>query len=326
MRPLHFFSALLLVSAPLLRAAPALACDDDDCDELTDDEHEHEHEHRHEHNHGGGTVSAGGQFDETRPAKPTGSVDVHLFSGSVHVTGWNQNFVNVKGTSDHDCRLLITPSGDRTEVGIECQDGPPDAELEVKVPQAGSVEVRTMSAPIEVHGVAGNVRVHTVAADVRVDGNTTAEVEARSTSGSIEVRTNSAYTRAHTVSGNVSVIGAHGRASLHSVSGECELTGGDFTEVSMQSVSGTLEFQGGLAPQASLEAQSHSGDVRLRVPMSTNAEVELRSFSGDLSIDVGGRKEGSRTLQARIGNGGAKIRAHSFSGDVTVTGQTKAQK
>jgi DUF4097 and DUF4098 domain-containing protein YvlB len=264
-------------------------------------------------------ASVDGTVDETRPAKSNGTVEVHLFSGEVRVTGWTQNFVHVKGAIDSDCKLEITPAGDRTEISVSCH-GPPEGELEIQVPQTGTIEVQTMSAPVSVSNVSGAVRVHSVNGDIEVRGGAPSEVEARSTSGSIVVHANAAWTRAHTVSGEVDVEGAHGRASLHAVSGECRLQGGDFSEVSMQSVSGDIAFDGALPGQASFEGQSHSGEVRVRVPASTNADVELRTYDGDLSIEVGGtKKTGERSLEARLGTGGAKLRAHSFSGDVHVT-------
>jgi DUF4097 and DUF4098 domain-containing protein YvlB len=121
------------------------------------------------------------------------------------------------------------------------------------------------------------------------------------------------------VSGDVRITGAKGKASIHTVSGDCALSGGDFSDVRYETVSGDVTFTGGIV--GSLEAQSHSGEVTLHLPPATNADVELRTFSGDLLIDMGnGAKKGNdHELDAKLGVGGARVRARTFSGDVKVT-------
>jgi DUF4097 and DUF4098 domain-containing protein YvlB len=103
------------------------------------------------------------------------------------------------------------------------------------------------------------------------------------------------------------------------VSGDCALSGGEFSAIEIETVSGDVTFRGALNGQGRFEMNSHSGDITLHLPRTTGADVEMRSTSGDLLIDMGsGRKMAERELDARIGPGGAKVRLRSFSGDVKV--------
>ena len=93
-----------------------------------------------------------------------------------------------------------------------------------------------------------------------------------------------------------------------------------FNAVEIESVSGDIVFHGAPVGPGAFEMQSHSGDVALHLPPTTGAEVEMRTMSGDLVIDMGsGRKTAERELDARIGSGGAKLRLHTYSGDIGVT-------
>ncbi|HEY2518326.1 MAG TPA: DUF4097 family beta strand repeat-containing protein [Polyangiaceae bacterium] len=334
MRPILFPSVSLCVVALLSQTAcaapphprdardadahPALAHgrdhesdDEEECDNDNDGEGDEE---PHPHRGGGGTL------EETRPVKADGVIDVHQFGGTVHVTGWNQNVLKVHARFEGDCHLEIEPSGDRTGVGLSCRHGPGVGDIEIQVPKASRLELRTMSADVTVRDMSGAQRLHTVNGDIDVAGGNPGEVEARSTSGDVTIQASAGTTRAHSVSGTIKVTGVHGRATLSTVSGDTLLTGNDFSEISVQSVSGDVVITGSVVAQGTVEAQSHSGDIVLHLPNNTNADAELRSFNGDLVVDLGsGKKTAEKELDAKIGSGGAKLRLHSFSGDVRVT-------
>jgi DUF4097 and DUF4098 domain-containing protein YvlB len=318
MRPYCFLLASLLAMA----CAPQVARANTPCpDDRDDDEHEHAHSSSHAHAHAWASATANttGTLDEMRDAKPNGEIDVHAFAGTVHVTGWAQNQVKVHATVNGDCHVEITPSGDRSSVRVECSHGPGNAELEIQVPQASTLEVRTMSAGIGVTGVNGPLRLQSVTADIEVKGGAPSEVEARTTSGNVHIDAASPQIRAQSVSGDVRITGAKGKASVHTVSGDCVLSGGDFSDVRFESVSGDATFTGGVV--GSLEAQSHSGNVTLHLPPATNADVELRTFSGELLVDMGNgspKKATDHELDAKLGVGGARVRVRTFSGDVKV--------
>jgi DUF4097 and DUF4098 domain-containing protein YvlB len=257
-------------------------------------------------------------IDETRDAKPNGEIDVHGFAGTVHVTGWAQNQLKVHANVSGDCRVEVSPSGDRLEVRLSCSHGPGSGDMSLQVPQASTLDVRTMSATISVAGVSGPLRLQSVTADIDVKGGAPGEVEARSTSGSIRIDAASPQTRAQSVSGDVTIASVHGKASVHTVSGDCKIAGGEFSDVRVETVSGDVSFTGAIT--GSLEVSTHSGDVGLHVPATTGADAELRSFSGDLLVDLGDgkRQKGSHELDAKLGAGGARIRARTFSGDVSI--------
>jgi hypothetical protein len=49
-----------------------------------------------------------------------------------------------------------------------------------------------------------------------------------------------------------------------------------------------------------------------------NADFELRSFNGDIQSGLGGRRRSSQVLDFRSGNGGARVRGRTFSGDIRI--------
>jgi DUF4097 and DUF4098 domain-containing protein YvlB len=194
---------------------------------------------------------------------------------------------------------------------------PHEAEIEIRLPRGSRVEAKAVSATIVVEGVAGAVRVESVSGDMSVTGPA-AEVSARSASGDIRLDVSTPLISARSISGAVHVSGARGRATIESVSGDCVLEGGDFTDVEMSAVSGDVRFQGGIGGQGAVEFKTHSGRIELHLPAKTNADFELRTFSGNIESHLGGTRQASAALDFRVGNGGARVRGRSFSGDIEI--------
>jgi DUF4097 and DUF4098 domain-containing protein YvlB len=65
-----------------------------------------------------------------------------------------------------------------------------------------------------------------------------------------------------------------------------------------------------------------SGDIKLSLPGSQQAEFSVQSYSGSIHSDFGESARVSRgpgvVLEHREGDGGAKIRLESFSGDISI--------
>ena len=267
-----------------------------------------------------------GTVNETRPAKANGVVDIDVPNGSIKVVAWNKAEVNVTGHLDR-AELEVTTSADRTRVRVSGKRHRGEAEIEVRVPQGSRVEAKGVDTTLEVRDVTGALRLQSVSGDITVSGSPS-DVNVHSVNGQVELNVKSGVVNARSISGGVHVTGARGRATLDSVSGDCVLEGGEFTEVEMRAVSGNVHFTGNLAGQGSFDFKTHSGDIELRVPSVTNADFELRTFNGSLQthLGTGAPRQSSSALDFRAGSGGAKVRGRTFNGDIRVEPKVEAKK
>jgi DUF4097 and DUF4098 domain-containing protein YvlB len=270
--------------------------------------------------------SKDGAVNETRPAKPSGVVDIDVPNGTIKIVAWNKSEVNVTGQLDR-AELEMSTSSDRTRVRVSAKRHHGEADLEIHVPQGSRVEAKGVGATFEVRDVTGVLRLQSVSGDITVSG-APSDVEAHSVNGQVELNVKSAVVNARSISGGVRVVGARGRAILDTVSGECVLEGGDFTEVEMRAVSGDVRFIGGISGQGSFEFKTHSGDIELRLPRGTNADFELRTFNGSLETRLGTEapRQSNSALDFRVGSGGAKVRGRTFNGDIGVEARSEAKK
>ncbi len=233
------------------------------------------------------------------------------------------------------------------------------SDLVVRVPAAKQVSVRTTSADISLENLTGavngqstsggvtvsgspaSVSARSTSGDVQVDVGNSATVQASSTSGDVVVRGNvresvsvesvigdvdvsgsTPEVRAKTVSGDLLLRGINGRVTASTVSGNATVQQSRVQLGTFETVSGNFRYDGDLPPRATLNVQSHSGDVELRLPRNTPAEFDVRTFSGQVQNQLGPAAERTsrygpgQELRFTTGNGGGLVSLKTFSGNV----------
>jgi DUF4097 and DUF4098 domain-containing protein YvlB len=266
-------------------------------------------------------------FDRTVPAEPNGVVEISNVSGKITVTGWEKNEVAVHAVLDPGVtRVDVTQSGGRTVVKVvlprmSVRDS--EADIQVRVPQRSEVQATAVSADLETSRLLGPQRLKTVSGNLRADVSS-ADFEGKTVSGDMRLRgvAKTGDVRVSSVSGDITLDRGAGDIEATSVSGDVRLELDPASGVRMHSTSGDLMFRGMLDDVATLEAETVSGDVTLRSRAQTGYEYEASSFSGDIgncfnkeAESVSRHGPGSR-LNGTLGNGKARVRVKSMSGDI----------
>jgi DUF4097 and DUF4098 domain-containing protein YvlB len=130
---------------------------------------------------------------------------------------------------------------------------------------------------------------------------------------------------ARTVSGDVRLADVEG-ATLEAttVSGDVELSAVEATELAAETVSGDVDFRGVLRRNGRYELKSLSGDVVMELPAGSGANVSGSTFSGRFQSDfpltsrASGKYASGKRIEGTIGDGSARLRVESFSGDLAL--------
>jgi hypothetical protein len=167
--------------------------------------------------------------------------------------------------------------------------------------------------------------VRTVGAEVMFSGVRAASAE--TVSGSVTVSRVPGSTRILTVSGAIQAAGVDGVMDVSTATGDVTIAGGRLGGFRVRTVSGDV------AVDADLLAGDHgfrsmSGNLALRIATPDGLDLDASTFSGSLVCSVGQlddlSRPGLRRVRARDGNGGARFRSTSVSGDLTVMARPAA--
>ena len=263
-------------------------------------------------------------------------VDVYNIAGSVLVTGWDRNEVQVEGTlGEGTDRLTFENDGDDVEIRVviprsrrrnpERQIGA--SHLEIMVPHGASVSVETLAATITVLQVDGSVSMESSAGGVTYSGGAL-EIEAGSAAGHIEVTASApgASVDVEGVAGDVMVQFTDADVRASTLTGNLRAIGGRLREGDFESVSGDLYFEGEISSGGELDFENFNGNIELLVPGDTAASFDITTYSGSIETEFGfeGRSveafSPEQEAEFVLGDGGdgAEVSIETFSGTVRI--------
>lgn len=268
-----------------------------------------------------GLLAAQGDVSARRAVAPDVALRIYCVTGTLRVSAWARDSVAVSGYVDPSLgRFFIGGTGAGMKLGVEAPDSTTTgtAVLDVSVPAGARVWIKSASASIEVSGVTGTVEVFTVGGQVRIDGSPSV-VTAESLDGNLELAVTSNDAQVHTASGVVVLRGVIKQATVSSVSGPL-LIGmeGKIARARFETVSGEIAFKGDLEPDGSLEAESHSGNIELRLPEPLGAAYSLTSYAGQVTTEFSGVPPAPKKGEWRFtrGDGKATVIVRTFKGRV----------
>lgn len=275
-------------------------------------------------------VVADEQVNRTIDASSAGYIEIFNTSGSIEVTGWSKNSIEIKGTlGDAVKELIVERDGDEVMIRVEVPNrhrGDIDADLVIKVPERSSIEVTGVSTDIEIKDVLGELSLSSVSGDIEASGVAN-DVEAESVSGDIVIQSNGAKGsfEGATVSGDVMVRGLSGRVDVESVSGDVDVIGGRHEAAYFETVNGDQTFHAELAGDGNLSMESVNGsvDIKFTVPV-TSARFDIETFNGSIRNCFGPKPERTSKyspglgLSYTLGDGDARIEIETLNGSVNV--------
>lgn len=269
------------------------------------------------------------QVDKTIDASPDGYVEIYNTSGSIEVTGWEQDKVEVKGTlGDSVEELIFERDGDEVMIRVEVPNrhwGDIDADLYIKIPKNSSLEVSAVSADIEVEDVLGEQSLESVSGDIETLGVAN-DVEAGSVSGDIEIKGDGGEGdfEMATVSGDIFIMNLSGSVDAESVSGDVDIAGGRFDDVYFESVNGDQNFAAALIDGGELSAESVNGSVDIEFTEPVSASFDIETFNGSIRNCFGPKPERTSKyspgleLRFETGDGDSTVEIETLNGSVTI--------
>ena len=271
--------------------------------------------------------------EQSMDADPDGTVLISNTAGSVEVSGWSRDSVEVTGTLGDDVDEL-TFRRDGNEIIIKVKSpsssgmwGRKDvtSDLRIKVPEGSSLEIATVSADIEVAGVHGEQELQAISGEIETEvfGS---DIQIEAVSGDIEVSGdgNDADSEIETVSGDIMVIGLAGDIAAGSVSGDLHIEEGVFERAEFEAVNGEITFNAALADGGKMEIETVNGDVRVDFTNSVSARFDIETFNGDIDNCFG--PEARRTdryapgleLSFTEGDGDGRVSIETLNGGVSI--------
>ena len=274
------------------------------------------------------TATLAEPVQESRPIAADARVNINAMVGQINIQAENTDEFRLTGKLGEEVEELeIRGDRDAWVINLRPKDESSNTQvngttLNLTVPKGISLQGRVVSGGFAVRGLEGErLSLKAVSGDLNVDARP-ARLDLATVSGDIHLKgSGQEENRLRSVSGRVLARDLQGRVEAENVSGVIEIEGRDIRSARLQTVSAALHASLKPEHRASIEAQSHSGEIRLALPSGLPLNLTARSHSGQIESELGGEAVRSRqgpgnTLEFQDGAGSLSVRLQSFSGHI----------
>ncbi len=274
-------------------------------------------------------------FHYSYPLQSGAQLELNNTNGSVEITGWDRDSVDVSGTkyaSDqaalNDIKVNVSAIGNRASIVTEMPGshwhGSWGVRFHIRVPRKIRLErAETTNGSVTVEDLEGGGRIRSTNGRLSL-ARLSGDYDVQTTNGSIQVDDCTGVEKAETTNGAIRGRIKQGAIQAQSTNGTLDLSiekPADARPMRLSTTNGSLtlamaEFHGN-----PISAETSHGSVTLRLPGDTNANLEaetsMASISSDLSLSSV-EERSKHSLRARLGTGGPAISASSNMGSIRI--------
>ena len=271
--------------------------------------------------------------------KPGGRVNVEGFNGSIEVTGWDQDKVDVNGTKfgsteelrdsiridTHNTPDSIDIRAVRPSVGTGGHMGGMGTRYTVRVPRKAVLDrITTSNGSIRVHDVAAAEHLKSSNGTIRLE-NVDGDVEAHTSNSSIELDSVGGAARLRTSNGHIRAENVKGTCDAQTSNSSISVRTEDATDspVRLVSSNGSITLTLTKPPKGNIRAQTSNSSITLHLPANSSgrltADTSNSSISSDFDVLTTTHDDRRKKhLEGVIGNGGPSIDLLTSNGHIQI--------
>jgi DUF4097 and DUF4098 domain-containing protein YvlB len=269
-------------------------------------------------------------FHDSFPMKSGGRLSVETFNGSVEISGWDQEIVDISGTKyghspEEADSIKVDTSHTPDSVSIRVvrpslRSGNTGARFVIKVPRGALLDrVTTSNGAIRTLDGIGPARLKTSNGMIRVQG-LRGSLDAQTSNDSIELSDIDGDIKAHTSNGRIRTDRLRGtldaitsNASIHAKLDQANGT------VHLESSNGPIDLS--LPANSSSDVRIHTNNdtITLHAPEPLNARISARTSNGSVSSDFELQIQGEFSknhMEGKIGSGGPLFDLTTSNGSI----------
>ncbi len=277
----------------------------------------------------GGTDRYREDFHYSFPLSASGTVRLDNLNGSVEISGWDQNKVDIDGTKYanteyrlKEMKIEITPSPNaitiRTIPPID-RHGNAGARYTIHVPRKTELAgITSSNGSIRVENLEGPSRLRTSNGSVHAAG-LVGSLEVQTSNGTVDVSEVSGDVTLHTTNGSIKADVRKGRfgASTSNGSITAHLLEGDSSPVRLESSNGHIDLT--MDSARGVHASTSNSSITVHLPAAVNADIDAHTSNASITCDFDVSTHGDISkhhLEGKIGTGGPTLELGTSNGSI----------
>ncbi|HTM48791.1 MAG TPA: DUF4097 family beta strand repeat-containing protein [Bryobacteraceae bacterium] len=273
------------------------------------------------------------QFHQTYPLQAGAKLNLENVNGSVEITAWDKNILDITATRYAESRELL----DQLKIDISVSSGgalirtlpptqPGDAGVKyvIKAPRRVELsEIRSTNGSVRIDGFEAGANLRTTNGSVHAT-KTRGRLQIATSNGSVQLQDVEGDTEVRTSNGAVQALAIRGPVAATTSNGSVKVDLEDSRggPVTLETSNGAVDLKLGAVSRSDVLASTSNGSITVRIPASSGANVKAQTTRNSrISSDFDIRKEGDTSpsrLQGVVGSGGPKLDLTTSQGSIRI--------
>jgi len=273
-------------------------------------------------------------FHYNYPMKAGGRLSLETFNGSVEISGWDQNTVDISGTKyaatpelRDSIKIDVEHSGDSVEIRTErpsARRGGMGAKYIIRVPRQTQLD-RVVSSNGSIHmlDIDGGARLKTSNGGVRAE-HVRGNFDAQTSNGGIDIENLDGSATLHTSNGRVHAEEVRGSLEAETSNGSINvrLTKPEAGRpVKLETSNGSIELTMEAMNQNEVRASTSNSGITLHLAGDIGANLTADTSNSSITSDFDVATHGTinkHHLEGKIGAGGPPIELNTSNGGIRI--------
>ena len=266
-------------------------------------------------------------FEKTIPTVEGKELLTSLIAGSITVTTWANNEVNVKvyGNDEAEEKLLFT--AEATTGGVKVEGKQKNSgrlknlsiKVEIIVPQNYNVKLNSAGGSFSINGVNGKIDASSSGGSITIE-NTVGDLEGYTAGGNISVENSKGNIKASTSGGKISINGFSGNVDASTAGGDINMTG-ENGNIDASTAGGNikLDYRGN---NLGVDLSTLGGNITALLPPDFNADADIGTLAGKITCDfakVENKNKVASYIRAKFNSGGETFKCTTSAGNIVIT-------
>jgi len=280
----------------------------------------------------GGSERYTQDFHYSYPLQPGGHISVENSNGSIEISGWDQNTVDISGTKyartpelrdalkieiDHTADAVdirtVRPSERRGNMGARyIIKVPRRTQLERIASSNGSIHALDVEGPARLKTSNGAVRVENLRGGLNVE-TSNGSIEVRNVDGGATLHTNNGRVRAEEVRGSLEADTSNGGINVQLIKPEAG------RPIKLETSNGPVELTMEAVNHNDIRVTTSNGGITLHLPSALGANLTAHAANSSISTEFDVATQGTldkHHLDGTIGSGGPQIDLNTSNGSI----------
>ena len=280
----------------------------------------------------GGSEHSSQDFHYSYPMQPGGRLSVENFNGSVEISGWDQDTVDISGS-----KYARTPEL-RDALKIEVEHAPDSVYIRtvrpsdrrgsmgaryiIKVPKRTVLDrISSSNGAIHTLDIEGAARLKTSNGGVRAE-NLHGNLDAQTSNGGIDVQNLEGSATLHTSNGRVHAEDVRGSFEAETSNSGISVRLAKPAEgrpIKLETSNGGIELTVDALNQNEIRASTSNGGITLHLPGNVGANLVANTNNSSISTEFDVQTQGNLSkhhLEGKIGAGGPSIDLSTSNGSI----------